>query len=121
MAVSLVQDGRFVIAVGRRKENLDSFIQEQGTDKAASFQFDIRRLDEIPSFVKRYLISSVRPEPSEAENLCTNEVSVVVDSVTSSHPDLDCVFVNSGIQRRSVFSEPEKISMSEIQDEITVG
>ena len=66
MAVSLVQDGRFVIAVGRRKENLDSFVQEQGTDKAASFQFDIRRLDEIPSFVKRYPISSVRPEPSEA-------------------------------------------------------
>ncbi|KAJ5904847.1 uncharacterized protein N7473_001763 [Penicillium subrubescens] len=94
LAASLIQDGRFVIAVGRRKEHLDSFVQEQGTDKAVSFQFDISRLDEIQSFVK---------------------------SVTSSHPDLDCVFVNSGIQRRSVFSEPETISMSDIQEEMTVN
>jgi short-subunit dehydrogenase involved in D-alanine esterification of teichoic acids len=41
-------------------------------------------------------------------------------SVTSSHPDLDCVFVNSGIQRRSVFSEPESIDINQIQDEMTV-
>lgn len=49
------------------------------------------------------------------------EFSVGVASVTSSHPDLDCVFINSGIQRRTVFSEPEKISMREIQDEMTVS
>ncbi|OKP14513.1 hypothetical protein PENSUB_13981 [Penicillium subrubescens] len=110
LAASLIQDGRFVIAVGRRKEHLDSFVQEQGTDKAVSFQFDISRLDEIQSFVK---------SPSEIDRLHTHEVSVDVASVTSSHPDLDCVFVNSGIQRRSVFSEPETISMSDIQEEMT--
>lgn len=42
-------------------------------------------------------------------------------SVTSSHPDLDCVFVNSGMQRRSVFTEPETISIDEIQAEMTVS
>ncbi|GIK07645.1 hypothetical protein Aspvir_003311 [Aspergillus viridinutans] len=76
LAGSLVEHGCFVIAVGRRQELLDLFLQEYGADKAASFSLDISKLDAIPDFVK---------------------------SVTSSHPDLDCVFVNSGIQRRSVF------------------
>ncbi|KAF7122779.1 hypothetical protein CNMCM5793_000889 [Aspergillus hiratsukae] len=94
LAGSLVEHGCFVIAVGRRQERLDLFVQEYGADKAASFNFDISKLDTIPSFV---------------------------NSVTSSHPDLDCVFVNSGIQRRSVFSEPESIDMNRIQHEMTVN
>lgn len=40
------------------------------------------------------------------------------DRVTQRHPDLDCVFVNSGIQRRSVFSEPEAINMAVIAEEM---
>jgi hypothetical protein len=94
LAASLVEHGCFVIAVGRRQDLLDSFVQEHGADKAASFNLDISKLDTIPDFVK---------------------------SVTSSHPDLDCVFVNSGIQRRSIFSEPESIDMNQIQDEMTVN
>jgi short-subunit dehydrogenase involved in D-alanine esterification of teichoic acids len=94
LAASLVEHGCFVIAVGRRQDLLDSFVQEHGADKAASFNLDISKLDTIPDFVK---------------------------SVTSSHPDLDCVFVNSGIQRRSVFSEPESIDINQIQDEMTVN
>ncbi|GKZ72498.1 hypothetical protein AnigIFM60653_010730 [Aspergillus niger] len=94
LGASLIQHGRFVIAVGRRQENLDRFVQEHGTEKAAGIQFDINKLNEIPQFVK---------------------------SVTSSHPDLDCVFVNSGMQRRSVFTEPESISIDEIQAEMTVN
>jgi hypothetical protein len=42
-------------------------------------------------------------------------------SVTASHPDLDCVFLNSGIQRRSIFSEPETIDIDRIQEELTVS
>jgi NADP-dependent 3-hydroxy acid dehydrogenase YdfG len=49
----LIQRGIFVIAVGRRKENLDAFVQAQGADKAAGIQFDISKLDEIPGFVKK--------------------------------------------------------------------
>ncbi|GFF41185.1 uncharacterized oxidoreductase DltE [Aspergillus udagawae] len=94
LAGSLVEHGCFVIAVGRRQELLDSFVEEYGADRAASFSLDISKLDAIPDFVK---------------------------SVASSHPDLDCVFVNSGIQRRSVFSEPESIDMNQIQDEMTVN
>ncbi|RHZ43224.1 uncharacterized protein CDV56_100224, partial [Aspergillus thermomutatus] len=93
-ADTLIQHGCFVIVVGRRQEHLDAFVEEHGVEKAASFQFDINRLDAIPSFAK---------------------------SVTSSHPDLDCVFVNSGIQRRSFFSEPGSIDINDIQMEMTVN
>ncbi|GKZ85524.1 hypothetical protein AnigIFM56816_011492 [Aspergillus niger] len=94
LATSFIQHGRFVIAVGRRQENLDAFVQEHGADKAAAFQLDTSQLDKIPLFVKQ---------------------------VTQHHPDLDCVFVNSGIQRRSVFSEPEAINMAVIAEEMNVN
>jgi NADP-dependent 3-hydroxy acid dehydrogenase YdfG len=47
-----------VIAVGRRQDLLDSFVQEHGADKAASFKLDISKLDTIPDFVKRFVVSS---------------------------------------------------------------
>ncbi|KAL3471079.1 hypothetical protein BJX99DRAFT_263604 [Aspergillus californicus] len=94
LAGSLVENDRFVIAVGRRQENLDAFVREYGEEKAASFQLDISRLDMIPSFAQRVL---------------------------ELHPDLDCVFINSGIQRRSVFSEPDAIDMATIEEEMTVN
>ncbi|GKZ16960.1 hypothetical protein AbraIFM66951_005687 [Aspergillus brasiliensis] len=94
LATSFIQHGHFVIAVGRRQENLDAFVQEHGTDKAAAIQLDISQLDQIPHFAKQ---------------------------VTQLHPDLDCVFVNAGIQRRSVFSEPETIEMAVIAEEMNVN
>ncbi|GKZ62742.1 hypothetical protein AnigIFM49718_010165 [Aspergillus niger] len=92
LATSFIQHGRFVIAVGRRQGNLDAFVQEHGADRAAAFQLDTSQLDKIPFFL-----------------------------VTQRHPDLDCVFVNSGIQRRSVFSEPEAINMAVIAEEMNVN
>ncbi|KAF7183684.1 hypothetical protein CNMCM7691_004034 [Aspergillus felis] len=61
LAGSLVEHGCFVIAVGRRQELLDSFVQEYGADKAASFSLDISKLDAILDFVKRYVILSASP------------------------------------------------------------
>ncbi|KAL1968609.1 hypothetical protein VTN77DRAFT_1819 [Rasamsonia byssochlamydoides] len=94
IAERLIQQGIFVIAVGRRKENLDAFVRSQGAGRAAGIQFDITKLDAIPAFVQ---------------------------DVTKSHPDLDCAFLNSGIQRRSVFSEPEAINMDVIVEEMTTN
>ncbi|GJP98570.1 short chain dehydrogenase family protein [Aspergillus niger] len=94
LATSFIQHDRFVIAVGRRQEKLNAFVQEHGADKAAAFQLDTSQLDKIPLFVKQ---------------------------VTQRHPDLDCFFVNSGIQRRSVFSEPEAINMAVIAEEMNVN
>jgi hypothetical protein len=47
-----------VIAVGRRQELLDLFVEEYGADRAASFSLDISKLDAIPDFVKRYVLLS---------------------------------------------------------------
>lgn len=55
LADRFIEEGSFVIGVGRRKENLDEFVQKHGKDKAASVEFDISKLDQIPDFVKRYV------------------------------------------------------------------
>ncbi|KAL1885717.1 hypothetical protein Plec18167_001212 [Paecilomyces lecythidis] len=86
--------GIFVIAVGRRKQNLDEFVQKHGSDKTAAIQFDIGKLDAIPAFA---------------------------EEVIKSHPDLDCVFMNSGMQRGADFSKPESLDMSLLTEEMTVN
>ena len=42
-------------------------------------------------------------------------------SVTKTHEDLDCVFMNSGIQRGLDFSKPESVNLDEIQTEFTTN
>ncbi|KAL1976827.1 hypothetical protein VTN31DRAFT_3109 [Thermomyces dupontii] len=93
-AERLVQRGIFVIVTGRRKENLNNFVQKHGSDKAAAVPVDLTKLDALPGFAQ---------------------------TVKESHPDLDCVIFNSGIQRRSVFSEAEAINMDVIIQEMTVN
>jgi NADP-dependent 3-hydroxy acid dehydrogenase YdfG len=74
LAEKLISEGSFVIVTGRRKENLDQFIERNGSDKAEAFEFDISKLDNIPS---------------------------TLGKITKAHKDIDCVVLNAGIQRRS--------------------
>jgi hypothetical protein len=74
LAEKLVSEGSFVIVTGRRKENLDKFVEKYGSDKAEAVEFDISDLDSIP------------------KNL---------SSITKAHDDIDCIILNAGIQRRS--------------------
>jgi short-subunit dehydrogenase involved in D-alanine esterification of teichoic acids len=85
LAEKIVQDGKQVIIVGRRKDRLDEFQEKHGSDKVHSVVFDISKLDEIPKFVQ---------------------------GVTAEHPDLDSVFLNAGIQRGFDFSKPETVDLS---------
>jgi short-subunit dehydrogenase involved in D-alanine esterification of teichoic acids len=93
-AEKVIQDGKYAIVVGRRKENLDAFVSKHGTDKAEAIVFDITQLDQIPSFAQ---------------------------DVTSRHPDLDCVILNSGIQRGFDFSKPETVDLSVLELEFTTN
>lgn len=43
------------------------------------------------------------------------------DSITKSYLDLDCVFINSGIQRGLDFSKPESVDMSSIETEFVTN
>jgi NADP-dependent 3-hydroxy acid dehydrogenase YdfG len=42
-----------VIAVGRRQEKLDEFIEKHGKDRTDAVQFDITNLKDIPSFAEK--------------------------------------------------------------------
>jgi NADP-dependent 3-hydroxy acid dehydrogenase YdfG len=55
LSEKFIGNGCHVIAVGRRQQNLDSFVQKHGKDKASSFQFDITNLSAIPDFVKSFV------------------------------------------------------------------
>jgi short-subunit dehydrogenase involved in D-alanine esterification of teichoic acids len=36
-------------------------------------------------------------------------------------PDIDCVFLNAGVQRRYDFSQPEQVDLAEFNSEVTVN
>lgn len=93
-AEKVVEDGKKVIVVGRRKENLDAFVEKHGNSKAEAVVFDITDLDKISSFA---------------------------EDITSRHPDLDCVVLNSGIQRGFDFTKPETVDLSVLELEFTTN
>ncbi|OLN82008.1 putative oxidoreductase DltE 4, partial [Colletotrichum chlorophyti] len=91
LADKLVQHGTFVIAAGRRKGNLDKFVATHGANEADSAVVDNLDLDPMPLFA---------------------------ESIIKAHPDLDCVFLNAGIQRGSDFTRSETVSVNSIYDEL---
>ena len=52
LAERMIENGVFVIGVGRRQERLDEFVAKHGSDKAAASQFDITNLGGIEAWVK---------------------------------------------------------------------
>jgi len=55
LADRFVEEGRKVVAVGRRQEKLDEFTQKHGKNKASSIAFDVTELDKIPAFVAEHV------------------------------------------------------------------
>lgn len=54
LAARFVQEGSFVIAVGRRKERLAELVHQHGKDKCTAVPFDITELDHFPNFANKY-------------------------------------------------------------------
>lgn len=52
MAERMIENGSFVIAVGRRKDRLDDFASKHGADKVAISQFDITDVDGIKAWAE---------------------------------------------------------------------
>ena len=48
----LIKEGVAVVAVGRRQDRLDAFVQETGSEKASAAAFDLADIDRIPSFAQ---------------------------------------------------------------------
>ena len=94
LAAKLIATGTKVIIVGRRRENLESFVKEHGADNVRAIVFDVTNLDHIKDFA---------------------------EEVIRSDPDLDSVVLNSGIQRGFDFSKPESLDLSVLGDELTTN
>nr|POF01232.1 putative oxidoreductase dlte [Quercus suber] len=94
LAVKLLENGTSVIAVGRRQDRLDEFVKENsglGSTTADAVAFDITNLNAIPDFAKEMF---------------------------TKHPDIDSVFLNSGIQRAVDWTKPESVKLDVIEEEI---
>ncbi|KAI1801289.1 NAD(P)-binding protein [Daldinia bambusicola] len=91
MAERMIENGIFVIGVGRRKERLDAFVAKHGSEKAAASQFDITEFDKIEGWAK---------------------------DITAKYPDIDAVVLNSGIQRTLDFTKPTEIDLPRTMQEL---
>ncbi|PSN73448.1 short-chain dehydrogenase/ reductase-like protein [Corynespora cassiicola Philippines] len=91
LAEKVMQDGKKAVIVGRRRENLNEFVEKHGRDKVDAVVFDISKLDEISAFA---------------------------NDVTRKHPDIDSVFLNSGMQRGFDFSKPDTVDLSLLEHEL---
>ncbi|RPB09994.1 NAD(P)-binding protein [Morchella conica CCBAS932] len=98
MAERFLAEGRTVILVGRRQARLEQIAQKY-SDKCKEgklfwYTFDITKLDEIASWAAK---------------------------ITASHPTLDTLFLNSGIQRGFNFSKPAGVDLAMLQTELTTN
>ncbi|EME45517.1 hypothetical protein DOTSEDRAFT_87848 [Dothistroma septosporum NZE10] len=83
-AQTLIDNDVFVIGVGRRKDRLEAFVQKAGKEKADYRVHDMNDLEDTPAFVSELF---------------------------KSHPEIDFVFLNSGIQRALDFTSPSNVSL----------
>jgi short-subunit dehydrogenase involved in D-alanine esterification of teichoic acids len=100
LAEKLLSVGTDVVVVGRRADRLDALVkqhssgQHDGPGRIASVRFDVTQLEAIPQFA---------------------------EDVTKSHPDIDCIVVNSGIQRALDFTKPESLDLAAVVTEVTTN
>jgi len=94
LAERFIANGIFVIAIGRRKERLADLVHQYGHEKVEASPFDVTKLESIPNYVLH---------------------------LTSTHPDLDLIFLNSGIQRPVNFTKPDSVNLDIIQEEFVTN
>lgn len=94
LAERFIENGISVIAIGRRKERLEELVQKYGHEKVQASPFDMTKLEAIDDFVQ---------------------------TLTSTHPDLDLVFLNSGVQYGIDFSKPTEVSLDKFHQELTLN
>ena len=55
LADKFISEGAKVIAVGRRQDRLDAFVEKHGRDKASAVRYDINDREGLDSFVNGYV------------------------------------------------------------------
>ncbi|KAL9132520.1 MAG: hypothetical protein Q9175_006307 [Cornicularia normoerica] len=117
MADRFVQEGSKVIAVGRRQDRLDDFFRRHGKDKASAVKFDITDRQNMDEFVREL----VAPLPLLVGYRGSKIVTIIYFSITHTYPDLDCVFLNAGIQSKIDLAQPAKVDLSAFHSEVAIN
>ena len=117
MADRLVQEGSKVIAVGRRQDRLDDFVHRHGSEKASAAKFDITNRQNMDDFVKELVTPYLCPRGEYDTKILT----AIYSSITITYPDLDCVFLNAGVQTPINLAQPAKVDLSNFHSEITTN
>ena len=94
LAERFINEGSYVIAVGRRKQKLEELVHKYGHDKVSAVPFDITKM---------------------------NAISAFATNVIGTHDDLDCIVLNSGIQRKVDFSKPEDVDLDVVNEEFVTN
>ncbi|KAL8939314.1 MAG: hypothetical protein Q9211_002794 [Gyalolechia sp. 1 TL-2023] len=93
MAEKLIRQGCHVIVVGRRQNRIDDFVRKHG-DKAGGLAYDI----------------------SDTQNLAK-----FVNNITGNYPNLDCVFLNAGVQGAYDLTKPNQLDLAAFHKETDVN
>ncbi|KAF7114440.1 hypothetical protein CNMCM5793_008744 [Aspergillus hiratsukae] len=94
MADRLIEAGVKVTAVGRRKDRLDDFVQKHGEQMASAVPFDVSVLENISKFASE---------------------------IIESYPDVDCIFLNAGIQLPFELSDRGEFDLEKFNQQMTVN
>jgi short-subunit dehydrogenase involved in D-alanine esterification of teichoic acids len=92
LAERLLENGSKVIVTGRREERLKEFITKNSS--SSYFTVDITKLSSLPDFAFKVL---------------------------RENQNIDCVVLNSGIQRSHDFSKPETVDLNVVEQELTTN
>jgi short-subunit dehydrogenase involved in D-alanine esterification of teichoic acids len=110
-----VENGTQIAIAGQRKENLKAFVQQYGSDKVTSKVFDVINLEAVSLRFRHY----PRPRRSTTINqYLPPKIPQFATEVISENPDIDCVFVNSGIQRPFDFAKTESVDLDIFDQEL---
>lgn len=93
MAEKLIREGSKVIVVGRRQDRINDFVRKHG-DKAGGRAYDI----------------------TDSKFLATFKNNIITD-----HPDLDCVFLNAGVQGMYDLTKPDQLDLAAYHQEMDVN
>ncbi|KXJ90268.1 hypothetical protein Micbo1qcDRAFT_205873 [Microdochium bolleyi] len=94
LAAKLIRVGTPVIVTGRRQDRLDAFVAKHGSSNASAVALDITKLHDLPA---------------------------VARSIVEAHPDLDCIVLNSGVQRAFDFARPQDVDLESFGSELTTN
>ncbi|KAF2498981.1 NAD(P)-binding protein, partial [Lophium mytilinum] len=94
VADHLIHAGSKVTAVGRRQDRLDAFVAKHGAEKASAVRFDIGDGAGMDGFV---------------------------ETITKEYPDIDCIWLNAGVQTHVDFTKPGEVDLAAFHRETAVN